>query len=199
MKNVAIIVAVFHICAIVAAAQSEESHYKPYKGPSCVAGFCLFKTPLPSEEALVDKFGPGTQIGAVRCYSIPEQKLYVHFSTQHSLPGKIVTVFVSRAPNCMTGSEKPATAKTPFPAFETKEGIRLGDRAVKVIAAYGHPSAKRAGADGLGQIVPHPPEREDSPFGETVLVYDGPPDELMQAKFYLHNGKVAAIYISCSE
>lgn len=198
MKTVATILAIFCIGVAAATEQAERSQNTPYKGPSCVADFCLFKSTLP-EDALVAKYGPGTQIGDVRCYAVPEQKAYVHVSTEHRLPGQIVAVFVSRAENCLTDSGKPATAKTPFPAFETKEGVRLGDRAEKVTAAYGLPSTRREGADGLGQLIPRSLERQGEPFGEKVLVYDGPPDELMQAKFYIHNGKVAAIYISRSE
>ncbi len=196
MKTVAIVVAAVHLCVVAAAAQSERV---VYKGPECLADFCLFKSPLPSEDALVAKYGPGTQVGTARCYSVPEQKAYVHFSIQHRVPGQIVSVFVSRSQNCFKDSGKPATTKTPFPVFATKEGIQLGDGARKVVEVYGTPSAKREGADGLGQVVPRSPERQGEPFGEHVLVYDGPPGELMQAKFYIHNGKVAAIYLSCSE
>jgi hypothetical protein len=199
MKSSALVLVVFHVCVTVATAQSGGSQKNIYKGPSCLADFCLFKTPLPSEEALVAKYGPGTQIKDVRCYTVPDQKSYAHFGTAHDLPGRIVTVFVSRAPNCLVGSEKPAVAKTTFPAFETKEGVRLGDPSIKVIDVYGPPSAKRAGEDGLGSLLPYSRERQGAPFGETVLVYDGPPGELIQAKFYIHNRKVAAIYLSCSE
>lgn len=83
--------------------------------------------------------------------------------------------------------------------FATKEGIRLGDHALKVEEAYGRPSSKRDGEDGLGQIVPRSHENQGEPFGEHALVYDGPPGQLIQAKFYIHNGKVAAIYLSCAE
>jgi hypothetical protein len=199
MKSAAIILAVFHICVIAGTAQSEQSGKPVYRGPSCLSNFCLWKAPLPSEETLVAKYGPGSEIGKVHCYAVPEQKSYVHFGTVPDLPGKIVTVFVSRAPNCLIGSEKPAAARIAFPAFETKEGIRLGDPSAKVLETYGRPSAKRAGEDGLGSLLPYSRERRGSPFGDTVLVYDGPPDELIQAKFYIHNRKVAAIYISCSE
>ena len=197
MKTVAVVVAAVHLC-VVAAAQSEPQKVV-YSGPDCLADFCLFKSPLPSEDALVVKYGPGTQVGEVRCYAVPEQKAYVHFSTQRRLPGQIVAVFVSRAQNCFQDSGKPVTAKSPFPLLATKEGIRLGDQAQKVVEAYGTPSTKREGADGLGQIVPSSRRRQGEPFGEHVLVYDGPPGELMQSKFYIHNGKVSAIYLSCSE
>jgi len=198
MKS-AVLLAAFSVCLAGATSQSGESQKKPYKGPACLGEFCLIQTALPSEQALIEKYGPGTQIGAVRCYAVPEQKAYVHFGGQHDLPGKIVTVFVSRAQNCVTGSEKLARATRAFPAFETKEGVRLGDLERKVTEIYGRPSVKREGEDGLGQIVPHSLERQGEPFGENVLVYDSPLGELMQAKFYIHNGKVAAIYISCSE
>lgn len=203
MKIVATIIVVLHFGIAAATAQallSSGTPYKgPYKGPSCLADFCLYKSPLPTEDGLVSKYGSGTQIGHVYCYTVPEQKAYVHFSTEHALPGKIVSVFVSRAPNCITDSGKPVSAKTPFPEFSTKEGIRLGVGALKVEEAYGRPNTKRDGEDGLGQLLPHSPERQGEPFGEHVLVYDGPPDQLIQAKFYIHNGKVAAIYLSCSE
>jgi hypothetical protein len=199
MKSAAILLAVFHISIVAGLAQSGQSPNPPYRGPSCIAGFCLYKTPLPSEEELVAKFGPGTKIGEIRCYGVPQQHAYVHFGGEHHAPGQIVTIFVSHERNCFPSSEKLATSKVPFPALQTKEGIRLGDPYAKLISVYGPPSSKREGPDGLGQIVPHSREREDSPFGETVLVYDGPPDELIQAKFYLHRGKIYAMYISCSE
>lgn len=195
----AIVLAAFSVGLAAATSQPGVSQQKAYKGPSCLGEFCLFQTAPPSEEALVEKYGPGTQIGDVRCYAVPEQKAYVHFGGEHDLPGKIVTVFVSRAQNCVTGAQKLATAANPFPGFETKEGVRIGDPERKVTETYGRPSAKREGEDGLGQMVPHSIERQGEPFGENVLVYDSPLGELMQAKFYIHNGKVAAIYISRSE
>lgn len=198
MKS-AVILAAISVCLAGATSQSSESQPKSYKGPACLGEFCLSETAPPSEEALIQKYGPGTQIGAVRCYAVPEQKAYVHFGGEHDLPGKIVTVFVSRAQNCVTGLEKLARATSAFPAFETKEGVRLGDPERKVTETYGRPSAKREGEDGLGQVVPHSVERQGEPFGENVLIYDSPLGKLMQAKFYIHNGKVAAIYISCSE
>ena len=199
MKSAAILLAVFHISIAAGLRQSGQSENTVYRGPSCIAGFCLYKTALPSEEELVAKYGPGSKMDETRCYGVPQQHAYIHFGGDHRNPGKIVTIFVSHDRNCFPGSEKLATPKTPFPTLETKEGIRLGDPYAKLISLYGPPSSKREGPDGLGQIVPHPREREDSPFGETVLVYDGPPDELIQAKFYLHRGKIYAMYISCSE
>ncbi len=187
------------ILVVVAIAQTGESNKREYKGPSCLAGVCLEKTPLPSEEGLVATYGPGTTISESRCYAVPEQKAYIHFDTARHLPGKIVTVFVSRSQKCLPSTGKVVKAKAPFPPFETKDGLRLGDPADKVIRLYGPPSTKRAGADGLGSMVPYSHERRGSPFGEAVLVYDDPKGELIQAKFYLHRNKVAAIYLSCSE
>jgi len=199
MKNAAILLAVFHVSLATGLGRSGQAENAPYKGPSCIAGFCLYKTPLPSDEGLVAKYGPGSKIGEIRCYGVPQQHGYIHLRGDHRTPGQIVTIFVSHDRNCFPDSEKLANSKTPFPTLQTQEGIRLGDSYAKLISLYGPPSSRREGPDGLGQIVPHSREREDSPFGETVLVYDGPPDELIQAKFYLHRGKIYAMYISCSE
>jgi hypothetical protein len=188
-----------HLCALAALPQTGGFQKHPYKGPACIADFCLAKAPLPSEEELIQAHGPGTQIGEYRCYAVPEQKAYVHFHVEPHRSGEIVTVFVSRAPNCVDPSGKVANATKPFPALETKEGIQLGDAAEKVLALYGPPSSKRGGADGRGSMVPYSREREGSPFGETVLVYDGPPPQLIQAKFFIHHRKVIAMYLSCSE
>jgi hypothetical protein len=191
--------AVVQICALAVVAQTGGFQKHPYRGPSCLAGFCLTKTPLPSEEELVKAYGPGTRIGDFHCYAVPEQKSYIHFGVEHDRPGEIATVFVSRAPNCVIDSGRAVNGSKGFPALETKEGVRLGDAVEKVIELYGPPSAKRGGSDGLGSLVPYSRDREGSPFGETVLVYDGPPDQLIQAKFYLHRNKVVAIFLSCSE
>lgn len=198
MRSAILSFVLIQVCT-AALAQSGGFQKHPYKGPACLADFCLQKAPLPTDDALVKTYGPGTQIDEFRCYSVPEQKAYVHFGVGHKGSGEIVTVFVSRAPNCVDRSGKVANASKPFPALETKEGIQLGDTAEKVLAAYGPPSAKRGGADGRGSMVPYSRERQGSPFGETVLVYDGPPDQLIQAKFFIHHRKVIAIYLSCSE
>lgn len=185
--------------ALAAFAQTGGFQKHPYSGPSCLAGFCFAKTPLPSEEQLIASYGPGTKIGEFYCYAVPEQKGYVHFGIERDRPGEIATVFVSREPNCAHPSGKVENAKKSFPPLETKEGVQLGDAAEKVVALYGPPSTKRGGADGRGSMVPYSRERQGSPFGETVLVYDGPPDQLIQAKFFIHRRKVVAIYLSCSE
>jgi hypothetical protein len=199
MRSAILSFVVVQISVLAGGAQTGGFQKHPYTGPPCLAGFCLAKDPLPSEQELIQTYGPGTKIGEFYCYAVPEQKAYVHFGIEHDRPGEIATVFVSRAPNCVDPSGKVASTRKPLPALETKEGIQLGDTAEKVIALYGPPSAKRGGADGLGSMVPYSHEREGSPFGETVLVYDGPPGQLMQAKFFIHHRKVVAIYLSCSE
>jgi hypothetical protein len=186
------------LCAAGALSQNSKPEQRPYRGPLCLAGFCLEKSPLPSEKKLIEQYGPGTRIGESRCYAVPEQQAYVHFGVEHNLPGEIVTVFVSDVPNCMIRVPL-ATPNAPFPTFETKEGIRIGDSYEKVVKIYGQPSSTRSGADGLFEMVPYSRERRGTPFGETALVYDGPSDELIQGKIYLRKGRVAAIYISCSE
>jgi hypothetical protein len=199
MKSATRILISLQVCLIGAMAQTGGFQKHPYTGPPCLAGFCLAKAPLPPEEELVKTYGPGTKIGEFYCYAVPEQKAYIHFGIEHDRPGEIATVFVSRAPNCLDASGKLSNAAKPLPALETKEGLRLGDDAKKVVALYGPPSAKRGGADGLGSMVPLSHDRQGSPFGELVLVYNGPPTELIQAKFYIHRNRVAAIYLSCSE
>lgn len=165
-----------------------------YKGPSCLADYC-FSNALPSETALVSQHGPGLHIGESRCYADSAQGAYVHFDAEHDVPGRIVTVIVSDVSSC--DAPRHTLPKSVFPPFITKEGIGLGNSKEKIIKAYGNPTSTRPGADALGSIVPHSRARRGNPFGETVLVYDGP--ELLQSKFYLRANKVAAIYISCAE
>jgi hypothetical protein len=179
-------------------AQSEKAADQLYKGPLCLASFCLDKSPLPSERDLVFKHGPGLRIGEFRCYAVTEQSAFIHFGVEHNLPGEIVTVLVSDAPNC-NSQIKPPVPKSPFAIFQTKEGIRLGDSREKVLRTYGAPSSIRDGNDAIFKLVPVNRGHKTAPFGETALVYDGPSDELIQGIFYIRSGKVAAIYISRSE
>ena len=199
MRSAALRIGVLLLCALAAVAQTSGFQKHPYTGPSCLAGFCLANTPLPSEEELVKTYGSGTKIGEVYCYAVPEQKAYIHFGIEHDRPGEIATVFISQAPNCVNSSGKIASAEKPFPALEATGGVRLGDPFEKILDLYGPPSTKRGGSDGLGSLVPYSRERQGSPFGENVLVYNGPASELIQAKFYIHRNKVVAIFLSCSE
>ena len=199
MRSAIVRFALMQICAVAVIAQTGGFQKHPYSGPACLAGFCLAKDPLPSEEELIKSYGEGTRIGEFHCYAVPEQKGYIHFGIEHDRPGEIATVFVSRAPNCVNDSGRAVNASKPLPALETNEGVRLGDSVEKVIELYGPPSAKRGGSDGLGSLIPYSRDRQGSPFGEMVLVYDGPPNQLIQAKFYLHRNKVVAIFLSCSE
>jgi hypothetical protein len=184
--------------AVLVTGQDQNLKQSTYRGPLCLGGFCLDKPPLPSEKKLVAKYGPGSSISDFRCYAVSEQKVFVHFGVEHHLPGEIVTVFVSSVPNCVTRSAL-ATPRASFPIFATKEGVRIGDSYEKVLKIYGKPSSTRPGSDGLFEVLPYSRERKGAPFGDTVLVYDGPSDELIQGKFYLRKGRVTALYISCSE
>jgi hypothetical protein len=188
----------FALCTAAALAQTGKPTDLPYKGPFCLADFCLEKSPLPSEKKLVAQYGPGLRIGEFRCYSAPEQNAYVHFGVEQNLPSEIVTIIVSDVPNCES-QMKLRASKSPFPMFKTQEGIRLGDSYEDVVKAYGPPTSTRDGTVATFDIVPVNRARKVAPFGETALVYDGPSDELIQGIFYLRKGKVAAIYISCSE
>jgi hypothetical protein len=195
MKKLPLLVVVL----LVAGSLAQESRAKehPYRGPLCLGGFC-FGSSLPSEKKLVAQYGPGSRVGEFRCYAAPDQKAFVYFLVEHELPGEILTIFVSDAPNCVTGTKLPPP-KTPFPAFETKAGIRLDASYDQVIKTYGQPDSTRDGTDGVSKIVPFDRGRKGSPFGETALVYNGPSNELIQGIFYLRKGRVAAIYISRSE
>ena len=179
-----------------ALAQTGKPADSPYKGPFCLADFCLDKSPLPSEKKLVARYGPGLRIAEFRCYAAPEQNAFVHFGAEHDLSSEIVTILVSDVPNCQSQTNPPAPKST-FPIFETREGIRLGDSYEKVIKTYGPPTSTRGGTVAMYDMVPVDRTRKTTPFGESALVYSS--DGLMQGIFYLRKGKVAAIYISCSE
>src|SRR5579863_5975202 len=196
MRRFALVIVM--LAAAAALAQTGKPADRPYKGPFCLADFCLEKSPLPSGKKLVAKYGPGLRIGEFRCYAVPEQNAFVHFGTEHHLSSVIVTILVSDAPNCQSQTNPPAPKST-FPIFDTKEGIQLGDSYEKVIKAYGPPTSTRDGTVAMYDMVPVDRTRKAAPFGESALVYDGPSDELIQGIFYLRKGKVAAIYISCSE
>ena len=192
-------VLVFQIASSVnyAFPQEKKSSDYPYRGPLCLGGFCLEKT-LPSERNLIQKYGSGLKLRDFRCYALPDQGAYVQFQTEESLPGRIVTVFVSDTPSCLSKTALPHP-KTPFPIFQTREQLKLGDAKQKAMKIYGPPSSVRAGNDGLFKLVPYQRERQGFPFGDTALVYDGPSDDLIQGIVYIRKGRVAAIYISCSE
>lgn len=185
------------LCTAAAQGQTDKTPPSAYSGPKCLANFCFRASHLPSERALVNRYGPGLKVGESRCYAIPEQNSYVHFDVEHDLQGEIVTAFVSDVPNCVNPAKTPSP-KRPFPKFETREGVKLGDPYKRVIQIYGPPTSIREGKDA-GWFAPGQRGTERSQFKGRALVYDGPDDELIQGIFYIRDGRIAAIYISCSE
>ncbi len=196
MHDKSLLIAV--LCTVAALGQTDKSPPSAYRGPKCLANFCFRDSHLPSEKALVNRYGPGLKIGESRCYAVPDQNLYVHFDVEHDLQGEIVTVLVSDVPNCANPSKTPSP-KAPFPKFETREGLKLGDAYNRVIETYGPPTSVREGKNAAW-FVPGPAgEERSAQFKGRALVYDGPSDELIQGIFYIRDGRIAAFYISCSE
>lgn len=193
----------FASCLVYVASCSAADTTRPtekYKGPHCVAQFCLDVesiNQLMTEQELIARFGRGySEDGkfAFYCYEVPEQKLFVRFRPYHGEQRQIVDIFVSDVSSC-PAAEKP---KISFGPLVTREGLKLGDPTKKVLSLYGKPgsTAKGTAIQKIGAVNSNGPD--SSPFGDTVLKYGSMDDGLLRSEVYLRGAKVSAILISVS-
>ena len=195
--------------AVLPAMQISSAKHK-YTGPNCLGSFCLEGG---SRKKLAEAFGKLPKKETLYCYKSKDSKTFVQYfiEDEYKVNGKIVTtgsIALTDFDNCnrsLTTSDPPETWKTP-------EGIGLGSTEQEVIRAYGKPVQREtvapAGNPGITakqtadiMLAGGPIEQRKTPanIGDTILTYDGQPEDLSFTWVLIRKGKVSGIRTGDSE
>lgn len=170
-----------------------------YLGPKSIGSFHIDRIILVSD--LFQRLGqyPKTK-SECYCYQASDGQSYLWFVRRAHEPKQAGGVLLSRFQNCI-GQPIQITSEN-ISDWKTEKSVGLGSTLADVQKAYGKPSEfhKIKDADYLWVIKGFHSSKENMPErGDSVMVYNGPENDLRGADFGICKGKVVWIFLSDNE
>lgn len=194
-----------HILPVVLLLVLGHAEGQNYAGPTSLGPFRIDKDV--AMKALFVRLGqPSSNTTDVSCYRSGDGKTFLALTRMVAAYDSTIAglATLSSFPNCINQTVKGTPDN--LAAWKTEKGIGLSSTADDVRKAYGKPSSEdriegakyRWVINGSSTDERHTTKTIPE-LGNTVLVYEGPSDDLRTAEFGIREGKVVWISLSKNE